>query len=490
MEVALRRLPIVSGRVIDETTGSGVAGVGLVAYQLQGNSLRYGRRTKTDGSGKYAVAVEPGMTTIHPDGPPKGHLGIYQELCPKVEVKTDQDWPDLRLTRAAAIDGRVVDPAGTAVAGAEVRLVVPGFSGFMGDDRPPPVTGADGSFRLDQLDPTDRIPVRARTADATTDGAVVIRPAELNPAGKLTVTVSTQFAARLAGRVVDQRGKPVANAPVSVWWNRRLVSEKAMKGTGLGSLLDQVRTGSDGRFRTAALWPGDRYHVTVDVKPYAKAETPQSELSAGEVRDVGTIALVETSAAVAGRVVGSDGKPIAGAEVFNRGDGPQPTSTRTGPDGRFRLEGLFAGSKFAFARRDGVRYGRLADALKVAQRKYVFVRKDGYRFTGVAVDGEPQDVTIRLLKPDESPTPWKPHGGDSHEEQRAFAKRTMERIWEKFANDALNDEGRFLSGRWPRSTRRRPRRGRPGTTTASMTSSAASGRNCWPRPTRRRPSGS
>ena len=120
---------------------------------------------------------------------------------------------------------------------------------------------------------------------------------------------------------------------------------------------------------------------------------------------MGTIALVETSAAVAGRVVGSDGKPIAGAEVFNRGDGPQPTSTRTGPDGRFRLEGLFAGSKFAFARRDGVRYGRLADALKVAQRKYVFVRKDGYRFTGVAVDGEPQDVTIRLLKPDESADP-------------------------------------------------------------------------------------
>ena len=184
-----------------------------------------------------------------------------------------------------------------------------------------------------------------------------------------------------------------------------------MKRMGLGSLLDQVRTGPDGRFRTGALWPGDRYHVTVDVKPYAKAETPQAELSAGEARDVGTIALVETSAAVAGQVVGSDGKPIAGAEVFNRGDGPRPTSTRTGPDGRFRLEGLFAASKFAFARRDGVRYGRLADALKVAQRKYVFVRKDGYRFTGVAVDGEPQDVTIRLLKNEEAPASVETAGG-------------------------------------------------------------------------------
>ena len=102
VEVALRRLPIVSGRVIDETTGDGVAGVGLVAYQLQGNSLRYGRRTKTDGSGKYAVAVEPGMTTIHPDGPPKGHLGIYQELCPKVEVKHG---PGLARPQAGAGSG-------------------------------------------------------------------------------------------------------------------------------------------------------------------------------------------------------------------------------------------------------------------------------------------------------------------------------------------------------------------------------------------------
>src|SRR4029079_8797773 len=106
-----------------------------------------------------------------------------------------------------------------------------------------------------QIDPTDKIPVRARTADATSDGAMIIRPSELNPPGKLTVTVSPQATARLAGRVVDQRGKPVADAPVSLWWNRMLVSEKAMKGMGLGSMLDQVKTGADGKFLTAALWP-------------------------------------------------------------------------------------------------------------------------------------------------------------------------------------------------------------------------------------------
>lgn len=443
LEIAMPRRPVVRGRVIDEATGRGIADVGLVAYRIEGYSQRYGRRAKTDAAGRFVVAVEPGTTKIHPDVPPKGYVGIYEEHCPRLEVKQDRDWPDFKLARAAEIDGRVVDPAGKPVAEAEVRLVVPGFRGFMGDDRLV-FAGTDGSFWLEQLDPTDKVPVRARTADATTDGAIVIRPSELNPPGKLTVTVGPQFAARLTGRVVDQRGKPVTNAPISVLWNRSLVSEKAMKGMGLGSLLDQVRTGPDGRFRTAALWPGDSYHVTVDVKPYAKSETPQAKLSAGEVRDVGTIALVETSAAVAGRVVGSDGKPIAGAEVFNRGDGPRPVSTRTGPDGRFRLEGLFAGSKFAFARRDGFRYGRLADALKIAQRKYVFVRKDGYRFAGVAVDGEPQDVTIRLLKHEETPTPWKPRTGDSYEDQKSLAKRTLERTWERLG-DGVNQRGWVLA---------------------------------------------
>ncbi|MFO0890256.1 MAG: carboxypeptidase-like regulatory domain-containing protein [Isosphaeraceae bacterium] len=444
IEISLKRLPLVTGRVIDQVSGSGIEGVELTAYQLKGNSLQYGRRAKTDAAGKFRVAVEPGLTVIQPATPPKSHLGVYREDCPKLEVTGGRDWPDFKLGRATAIEGRVIDADGKPVPGAEVRLTKPDFGDFMGNERPQQA-GPDGSFRLEQLDPTDKIPVRVRSADATSDGAVVIRPSDLNPPGKLTVTISPKSAARLTGRVVDQRGKPVEGAPVALWWNRLLVSEKAMKGMGLGSLLDQVKTGPDGRFQTAALWPGDRYHVAIDFKPYAKAETPEVPLSAGEVRDVGTIGLVESSAIVAGQVVDSDGKPIAGAEVFNRGDGPKPVSTRTGPDGRFRLEGLFAGSRFAFARRDGFRYGRLADALRIAQRKYLFVRKEGYRFGGMAVDGEPQDVTIRLVKEGESPAPWKPRPSSSFEEEKALAKRTLERLWEQSGKDAGKNEGWFLA---------------------------------------------
>ncbi len=267
----------------------------------------------------------------------------------------------------------------------------------------------------------------------------MIRTNEQKDKGKLTVTIDPKFAFRVKGRIVDQRGKPVSNVPVTIWWTRLLVSEKSMKGTGIGSALDMVKTDPDGRFVSQALWPGDSYKVSVESRIFAKAETPDIKGTAGETHDFGTISLVETSAHVAGRVVGSDGKPIAGAQVFNRGDSPRPVSTQTGPDGRFLLDGLYSGSRYAFARRDGYRFGRLADALKTAQTRFLFVRKDGYRFTGMAVVGDADDLTVKLLKQDEPPDGWKPREAVSYEEQRAFAKQIMIRLWDKYGQNAAKN---------------------------------------------------
>ena len=53
------------------------------------------------------------------------------------------------------------------------------------------------------------------------------------------------------------------------------------------------------------------------------AEAPEVTGKAGETHDLGKVALIDTSGYLAGRVLGSDGQPIAGAGVFNRGDGPE-----------------------------------------------------------------------------------------------------------------------------------------------------------------------
>ena len=59
---------------------------------------------------------------------------------------------------------------------------------------------------------------------------------------------------------------------------------------------------------------------------------------------------------------------MADVTVFNRGDAPEAVTTRTDAGGKFRLDGLFVGGK------------------------YVFARKDGYRFTGVRVERDSDDA--------------------------------------------------------------------------------------------------
>ena len=130
---------------------------------------------------------------------------------------------------------------------------------------------------------------------------------------------------------------------------------------------------------------------------------------AGQVHDFGTITLIDASGHIAGRVVDSGGKPLAEVAVFNRGDGPKPALTQTDATGQFRLEGLYPGTKFVFA------------------------RKDGFRFTGVKIEQDAADLTIRLLRTDEPPPAWKPGATASYEEQRAFARRALTQIWERFS---------------------------------------------------------
>ena len=137
-------------------------------------------------------------------------------------------------------------------------------------------------------------------------------------------------------------------------------------------MFEEYKTDTGGKFASTALWPGDRYKVTVTADGYGKAESPEIVGQAGEVYDFGAIRLVGASARVAGQVLDTAGKPVAGAIVFNRGDAPAGVTARTDPRGRFQLEGLLKGGK------------------------YIFVRKEGYRFTGTRVERDSDNVTITL----------------------------------------------------------------------------------------------
>ncbi len=406
IEILVQRLVTISGRVVDARTSKGVEGVGVACYRIDNLYRQNMRSARTDAEGRYRVLAQSGRVYIEPQGLPRTYLVSNDADCPNLEVKADRAWPDLKLSPATELHGRVVDASGHPAAGAEVFLLAadrPGAS----RRREPIRTGPDGAFHFDQLDPDDKLSLWARAGDATTDGTVVVRPVEVK--GQLTLAVDPKHAVRIRGLATDSNGRRIAGARVTLWWDRPYASEKNQrKGMSVGSVLETYTTGDNGWFVFRGLWPELMYNVVIEARGHNKAEAPQIVGKAGEAHDVGKIVLINTAGHVAGRVVGSDGRPIAGAAVFNRGDGPEPVATSTDPQGRFRLEGLFPGTRF------------------------VFVRKEGYRFTGHRADDDADGLTITLLRTGEPPPAWQPAKGPSYDEQRAFAKQVLIRIWEKY----------------------------------------------------------
>jgi hypothetical protein len=107
---------------------------------------------------------------------------------------------------------------------------------------------------------------------------------------------------------------------------------------------------------------------------------------------------------VSGVVVDDEGRPVAGASVFNSGDAPLPVSATTDAEGRFRLEDLQVGTV------------------------YVFAQKAGYRFAGLRTRTG-SDVTVTLRGAGEAPAGAKPAAGVSRDEQLQLARRLVDQVW-------------------------------------------------------------
>ena len=113
---------------------------------------------------------------------------------------------------------------------------------------------------------------------------------------------------------------------------------------------------------------------------------------------------------IGGRVVDRQGKPVVGVEVFQSGDGPERTATRTDADGRFSLGGFSQGPVFLFA------------------------RGEGFRFFGRMIKPGEGEISVELTRTSERPTHPMPMLADPIplEESRALSRRLLEPYWQAF----------------------------------------------------------
>ena len=170
-------------------------------------------------------------------------------------------------------------------------------------------TGPDGRYRIRGLLPQRPYRLRADEPRYTpyVRGRVLLTTAET-----LRADVPLTLAATLAGRVVDDSGKPVAGA-----LGRLLPASPGGMAARLGALrtADRLvfRTGADGTFKATRLTAGEDQRLTIAHPDFQPKTTGGLSLAPGSTKKVDVV--LRRGLGLAGRVRDEAGRPIADAEI-------------------------------------------------------------------------------------------------------------------------------------------------------------------------------
>ena len=240
----------------------------------------------------------------------------------------------------------------------------------------------------------------------------------------LALPASTAAGA-LSGRI-SLEGKPVAGALVSaIPFEEPLVkARREARGEAEPAPLATATSGRDGAFTLPVpVTPGKETPFLVRFA--ARGAVPVEQLGvydAAEAEDLGEISL-RRAEALAGRVTGPGGRPVAGARValsamgrFNEEGGQMPSvrqETATGPDGAFRFESAAAernelvvtAAGFAPARVPAAKAGALRGAIAL-------VAGTGLTGSVKGRDGRPAAGALVRFEADGLETRWVEAGDD------------------------------------------------------------------------------
>ena len=323
----------VIGRVADDSDRP-IADASIELEPTTGRSSRdvEGLSTVTGGDGRFELAhvgADRWTATVR-------RPGFARRVVPGVSVESSDpndplDLGTLVLGPEAIVEGRVVDPAGEPVEDATVTVGPAGrfergmFPGAFADTAR---TGPDGAFRIGELPPGVRVDV---TASRLSQKEAIVHGIEL-PTGE-PVILLLEPSASVAGRVVDESGRPVAGATLGHRQTRPDGSGSSASGGELSS--------EKGDFRIERL-PTGRVEVTAIAEGFCEGATGVT-LEPGEHRE-GLEIVLEPGVELEGVLRTADGDPVADAQIHVGGIGSEQQllfrMSWTDTEGRFRVPNL------------------------------------------------------------------------------------------------------------------------------------------------------
>lgn len=355
LSIVLERGGVVTGRVRALDADTPIAGAVVQLVPQGRNNVQF--RTEpatTDADGAYRIEQVPAGTYVALAEATDCYLphlatgtdtmvapGAQQAPADLLVVVQGQGEPvtrDLRLGRGFAVHGVVVDAGGKGVAGAEVHARGYGLAqlgwrwGIRSQmDGALATSGADGAFTVRGLPPRTDWVLYARKEGLV---AKFTQPFALVAGAKAPeVTLELATGATIRGRVEGLAAGERPKAQVGYWGTGQ---ERSAKAHG-------HPVAEDGTFEITGVPPGS-WTVHLFAGGRQASQVAVNGIEAGEVREDVVITIAE-SVEVAGVVVDSDGRPVAGLSLTlgSLGTGGGWAHGSTDQDGRFKIVGAAAG---------------------------------------------------------------------------------------------------------------------------------------------------
>ena len=308
----------------------------LAGAQVSMNSEDYNRSGTTGTNGVAYFRLPPGQFSLYASKP---DWSSAQQQATVTDGQTTE--VTVELPAPFKVSGVVRDSSGAPVAGANLS-VFPNYGNFNSGTK----TDANGHYDLSWQGSgmwgmgNQSFYLLARASRQKLAAIQEIDETMTN------LDMTLKPAMSVSGHVQDPNGQPITNAMAYVM----LYQENSSFSIGRQRILSDV----EGRIHTDTLPMGQRYGWYVSARGYGSGQEQMDTAEpTADHYDFPTLVLKLANRRLAGRVLGANGAPVVGAQIWMHGDGQPNGNAISDTDGRFVFDAVCEGPLSVSANQKG-----------------------------------------------------------------------------------------------------------------------------------------